>query len=449
MSENTIEYKVAQQTEESAGQTRRAFIKGSAAVAAGVMFTKAAEAGYDPKASGKAYAGQAEITEELPRPHERNQLGYGVRLYPYGMPSKYEAHVQRRTLDWLTPDTYASITLCPLHQLHGIITPNGLHFERYHGGAPEIDPKDHKLVIHGLVDRPLMFTVDDIKRFPSVQRIHFIECPANGAMEWKGVQLDSVQWTHGMMSCSEWTGVPLSVLLKEAGADLTAKYVIAEGSDASGMSRSIPMEICLDDCIVAYAQNGEALRNEQGYPIRLIPPGCEGNMWVKHLRRLYVTNEPLQHREETSKYTELYGDGTAAQFTWVCEANSVITYPSPDFRMEGPGRYVAKGLAWSGRGKVSHVDITLDGGRTWNEAKITSPVLDKAWVRFEYEFDWDGKELFMMSRATDNKGYTQPNPPMLRKSRGTNAVYHRNGMVTWRVHAWNTDRAGEIQNVQY
>jgi sulfane dehydrogenase subunit SoxC len=442
MTDMNIEHKAAQQTEASAGQSRRAFIKGGVAVASGVLFTKAAEAGYDPKAATAGYAGKAEITEELPRPAERNKLGYGVRQYPYGMPSKYEAHVQRRTLDWLTPDTYASITLCPLHQLHGIIVPNGLHFERYHGGAPEIDPKDHKLVIHGLVERPLMFTVEDLKKFPSVQRIHFIECPANGAMEWKGVQLDSVQWTHGMMSCSEWTGVPLSVLLKEAGVDTSAAYVIAEGSDASGMSRSIPMELAMDDCIIAYAQNGEALRNEQGYPIRLVPPGCEGNMWVKHLRRLYVTNEPLQHREETSKYTELYGDGTAERFTWVCEANSVITYPSPDFRMDGPGRYVAKGIAWSGRGKVEAVDITFDGGRTWAEAKITSPIHDKAWVRFEYEFDWDGSELFMMSRVTDETGYTQPTAPRLRAHRGTNAVYHRNAMVTWKVHAWNTDRAG-------
>lgn len=449
MTDQNIEHKVAQLTPESATQTRRAFLKGGVAVAGGVMFSQAASAGYDPKAAVAGYEGQKEITDPLARPVERNKLGYGVRTFPYGMPSKYEDHVQRRTLDWLTPDTYASITMSPLHQLHGIITPNGLHFERYHGGMPEIDPKEHKLVIHGMVERPLVFTMEDLKKFPAVSRIHFIECPANGAMEWKGVQVDSVQWTHGMMSCSEWTGVKLSTLLKEAGVDPKASWVIPEGSDASAMSRSIPMEIAMDDCIVAWAQNGEALRNEQGYPIRLVPPGCEGNMWVKHLRRLYVTNEPLQHREETSKYSELYGDGSAVRFSWVNECNSVITYPSPDFKMDGPGRYVLKGIAYSGRGKIKNVDITMDGGRTYNEATLTSHVLDKAWTRFEYEFDWDGSELFLQSRATDETGYVQPQAPQLREKRGTNPVYHRNAMVTWRVHAWNSDRAGVIDNVQF
>ncbi|MDA3807605.1 MAG: sulfite dehydrogenase [Thiomicrorhabdus sp.] len=330
------------------------------------------------------------------------------------------------------------------------MTPNGLHFERYHGGVPTINPDDHRLVIHGLVERPLIFTMDDLKRFPSVSRIHFVECPANGALEWKGVQLNSVQWTHGMMSCVEYTGVRLSDLLKEAGIKTEGKWIIPEGADASGMARSIPLDLAMDDCFVAYAQNGEALRREQGYPIRLVVPGCEANMWVKYLRRIMVHDVPMQHREETSKYTELMPDGTSQRFSWYMEANSVITYPSPDFKMQGPGKYYIRGLAWSGRGKVANVDISTDGGKNWKEAHFTSAVLDKAWTRFEMEWDWDGSEAFLMSRVTDETGYVQPPMPQMRNLEGTNNVYHRTAMVTWRVHGWdNGTNGGMIENVQY
>lgn len=452
MTDKVVE-KVAIQTEESLNQGRRAFLKGSAAVAGGVLFTQAASASnsmkFDAKKAVSTYAGREEITETLADPMARKMLGWGVRQYPYGMPSPFEKDVQRRTLEWLTPDSMASITMTPLQSLHGMITPNGLHFERYHGGGININPKDHRLVIHGLVERPLIFTMDDLKRFPSESRILFAECPANGAMEWKGVQLNSVQWTHGMMSCVEWTGVRLSTLLKEAGIKPEARWLIPEGADASGMARSIPMAIAMDDCMVAYAQNGEALRPEQGYPIRLVVPGCEANMWVKHLRRVQVSDVPLQQREETSKYTELMPDGTVQNMSWYMEANSVITYPSPDFQMQGPGRYVAKGIAWSGRGKVDHVDITFDGGRNWHEAKLTSAVLPKAWTRFELEFDWDGSELLMMSRTTDETGYVQPGMPQMRDIEGSNNVYHRTAMVTWKVHAHDSEFGGMIENVQF
>ncbi len=433
--------------EKKTGLSRRALIKNGAMLVSGVLFSKIGRAQYKPDTS--MYNGKDAHVDPLEIPASRTTLGYGVLTRPYGRPVSFESQVKRRSLDWLTPDRYASISFCPVHQLHGIITPNGLHFERFHGGTPEIDPTKHRMVVHGLVSQPLIYSVKDLKKFPAIQRIHFLECPANGALEWKGVQVDSVQWTHGMMSCCEWTGVKLSVLLKESGVDPSAKWVIAEGADASGMSRSIPMSIAMDDCIVAYAQNGEGLRAEQGYPMRLVVPGCEGNMWIKFLRRLKVTNEPLQHREETSKYTELYADGKAAQFTWYCEANSVITYPSPDFKMDGPRRYVLKGLAWSGRGKVAVVDVSFNGGENWSQARITSPILDKAWVRFEYEFEWEGEELLLMSRATDETGYTQPTMPQLRRIRGTNPVYHRNAMVTWRIHPWDSSRKGEVQNVQY
>jgi sulfane dehydrogenase subunit SoxC len=444
----TIE-KVAVQTEESRTQTRRAFIKGGMAVAGTVMFTKAAEAAYDPKTAVKPYAGKKELTEVLEDSAARHTLGAGVMSTTYSMPSIYEKEVRKRTLEWLTPDTLASISMTPIQNMHGTIVPNGLHFDRFHGGSIDIDPATHRLVIHGLVERPLIFTMDDLKRMPSVSRVYFLECPANGALEWKGVQVNSVQWSHGMMSCSEWTGVPLSVLLKEAGVDPKATWVIPEGGDASGLSRSIPMEIAMDDCIIAYAMNGEALRPGQGYPIRLVAPGCEGNMWVKYLRRIKVTNKPIHHREETSKYSELMPNGSIQRFSWVMETNSVITYPSPDFKMSGPGRYVAKGIAWSGRGRITHVDISTDGGKNWKEAKFTSVALPKAWTRFELEFDWDGSEIFLMSRATDETGYVQPPMVQMRNVVGTNNVYHRTAMVTWRVHAWNSNRAGEIENVQY
>ena len=452
MTDKIVE-KVAIQTDESRNQSRRAFLKGGAAVAGGVLFTQAASASeikFDAKKAVAPYANKTEITDVLEVQKARKALGFGVRKYPYGVPSPFEKEVQRRTLEWLTPDSMASITMSPLQSLHGIITPNGLHFERFHGGVPTINPDEHRLVIHGLVERPLIFTMDDLKRFPSVSRIHFVECPANGALEWKGVQLNSVQWTHGMMSCVEYTGVRLSDLLKEAGIKPEGKWIIPEGADASGMARSIPLELAMDDCFVAYAQNGEALRREQGYPIRLVVPGCEANMWVKYLRRIQVNDVPMQHREETSKYTELMPDGTSQRFSWYMEANSVITYPSPDFKMQGPGKYYVRGLAWSGRGKVAHVDISIDGGKNWQEAHFTSAVLDKAWTRFEYEWDWDGKEAFIMSRVTDETGYVQPPMPQMRNLEGTNNVYHRTAMVTWRIHDWNDGKnGGRIQNVQY
>ena len=452
MTDKIVE-KVAVQSGESRNQSRRAFLKGGAAVAGGVLFTQAASASeikFDAKKAVAPYANKTEITDVLEVQKSRKSLGFGVRKYPYGLPSPFEKEVQRRTLEWLTPDSMASITLTPLQSLHGIITPNGLHFERFHGGVPTIDPDKHRLVIHGLVERPLIFTMDDLKRFPSVSRIHFVECPANGALEWKGVQLNSVQWTHGMMSCVEYTGVRLSDLLKEAGIKPEGKWIIPEGADASGMARSVPLELAMDDCFVAYAQNGEALRREQGYPIRLVVPGCEANMWVKYLRRIQVNDVPMQHREETSKYTELMPDGTAQRFSWYMEANSVITYPSPDYKMQGPGKYFVRGLAWSGRGKVAHVDISTDGGKNWKEAHFTSPVLDKAWTRFEFEWDWDGKESFLMSRVTDETGYVQPPMPQMRNLEGTNNVYHRTAMVTWRIHDWDGGKnGGMIENVQY
>jgi sulfane dehydrogenase subunit SoxC len=370
-------------------------------------------------------------------------LGDGVATRPYGHPSKFEKEVVRRDVQWLTASRESSVSFTPLHELDGIITPNGLCFERHHSGIAEVDPADYRLMIHGLVDKPLLFTLDDLKRFPRVNKIYFLECAANSGMEWRGAQLNGCQYTHGMVHCVMYTGVPLKVLLEEAGLKPNAKWIMAEGGDAAAMNRSVPMAKALDDCIVAYRMNGEMLRPENGYPARLVVPGWEGNMWVKWLRRLKVGDEPWFTREETSKYTDLLETGKARQFTWVMDAKSVITSPSPQVPKLGKGFTVVSGLAWSGRGTVRRVDVSLDGGRNWREARIDGPVFDKACVRFYYEFDWNGQPLLLQSRAMDSTGYVQPSKGDLRKVRGVNSIYHNNGIQTWHVKA-----DGEVENVE-
>lgn len=370
-------------------------------------------------------------------------LGPGVLTNPYGQPSPFESHVQRRTVDWLTPDRIASISFTPLADLKGIITPSGVVFERYHAGVPAIDPAEHRLMIHGMVDRPLIFTMEDLMKFPSTSVIRFLECPANGGMEWRGAQMDGVQFTHGMLACCEWTGVMLSTLLSEAGIKKGASWILAEGADGSHMSRSIPMDKAMDDAMIVYAQNGEMLRPEQGYPVRLINPGWEGNTSIKWLRRLEVGDKPWHHREETSKYSDLMADGTSREFSFVQECNSVITSPSPEKPWKQKGRYWVEGLAWSGNGKIKHVDVSTDGGISWREARFTSIVLPKALTRFGIELDWDGSPLLLQSRAVDETGFVQPTYAQLRDARGTNSIYHKNAIHTWQVRP-----NGSVANVQ-
>jgi len=370
-------------------------------------------------------------------------LGDGVATRPYGQPSKFEKNVVRRDVSWLTASRESSVSFTPLHELDGIITPNGLCFERHHGGIAEIDPEDYRLIVHGLTEKSLMLTLGDLKRFPRVNRIHFLECAANSGMEWRGAQLNGCQYTHGMVHCVQYTGVPLRLILQEAGLKQNAKWILAEGADAAAMERSVPIAKALDDCLVAYRMNGEMLRPEQGYPVRLVVPGWEGNMWVKWLRRLKIGDEPWFAREETSKYTDLLADGKARQFTFVMDAKSVITSPSPQAPVGAKGFLVISGLAWSGRGKVKRVDVSLDGGRNWRTATIDGPVLDRACVRFYAETEWNGEELLLQSRAVDDTGYVQPSKNELRKIRGTNSIYHNNGVQTWRV-APN----GEVENVE-
>ena len=291
--------------------------------------------------SGRVYAGE---TKDTPGPLEvpdwAHHLGPGVASKAYGQPSPFEKQVIRRFLPWIQASREASISFTPLQDLHGTITPNGLFFERHHAGVPQIVPREHRLVIHGMVKQPLVFTVEDLMRYPSVSRIHFIECAGNGAMEQRGALNNAVQFTHGMLSCSEWTGVPLKLLLEEAGLRKGAKWLLAEGADAAALARSFPLDKALDDALLVYAQNGERLRPEQGYPLRLLLPGWEGVANVKWLRRIEVGDRPWETREETSTYTDLLPSGKARQFTFIQEAKSVITSPCPEHPMPGKGRFI-------------------------------------------------------------------------------------------------------------
>ena len=371
-------------------------------------------------------------------------LGEGVVSKPYGVPSKFEKDVIRRDVEWLTVRKESSVSFTPLHQIDGLITPSSLCFERHHGGIAEIDPTKHRLMISGLVDKPLIFTIEDLKRFPGrLNKVFFLECAANSGMEWKGAQLNGCQFTHGMIHNVWYTGVPLKALLEEAGIKTNAKWIMVEGADSSGLNRSIPMQKALDDCMVAWGMNGEMLRPEQGYPLRLVVPGWQGNMWIKWLRRIEVGDEPWQAREETSKYTDLLADGRARRFTWVMDAKSVVTNPSPQAPLKQRGQNVLTGVAWSGRAAIRRVDVTIDGGRNWFAARLEKGQEKLSMSRFYVDFDWNGQELMIQSRAMDETGYVQPTKDELRKIRGINSIYHNNGIQTWLVRS-----NGETENVE-
>jgi len=371
--------------------------------------------------------------------------GRDANSYPYGLPSKFESNVVRRVVPWLTADQKATVVFTPWQDIEGTVTPNGLHFIRTHGGVVDINPLEWRLMIHGMVERPVILTLEDLKRYPSVTRQHFFACPANSAMEARGPGLDSVQATHGMLSCSVYTGVELKTILDDIGLKDGAKWMFSEGSDPASVGRSVPIEKVLDDAMLVYAMNGEALRPENGYPVRLLLPGWEGVLQTKWLRRLKFDDKAWWVREENTKYTELLPDGHAKMFNWVFESDSVITTPCPERDWQGmkTGPMKIAGIAWSGRGKVEHVDVTLDGGKTWQEATITSEKLPKSVTRFEFLFEWDGKPMLIGSRSTDETGYTQPTEQELLEQKGTEFIYHRNAVQLWEVSA-----NGEVHNVQ-
>lgn len=412
--------------------TRRGFLRGTAAVAG---------AGLAAASAARAATPDPLITEV-----QSYASGFGdpVDAAPYGMPIEFEKHVVRRNVEWLTESPVSSINFTPIHALEGTITPQGCAFERHHSGAIEMSKSDYRLMINGLVDQPLVFTFEDLLRFPRTMTTAFLECAANGGMEWGGAQLEGCQFTQGMIHNMEYTGVPLRLLLEEAGVQTAGKWVYAEGHDASSNGRSIPLEKALDDVMVAFFANGEALRKEHGYPVRLVVPGWEGNMWVKWLRRISVYDQPVDSREETSKYTDLMSDGQARKWTWIMDAKSVITSPSPQAPIRhGKGPLVITGLAWSGNGRIERVDVTTDGGVSWQPARITGDAKSKALTRFHLDIDWDGSELLLQSRAVDETGYVQPTKDALRAVRGLNNVYHNNGIQTWWVKA-----DGEVENVE-
>ena len=368
----------------------------------------------------------AEIAEE------KGPSALGRPLRTYGERSPKETS-QR----FLRPGKHAELgsTRTPLQDSHGMITPSGLHFERHHAGIPEIDPAEHKLMIHGMVERPLIFTVEELRRLPSVSQIHFVECAGNGGGEWGAKTAPNAQISHGLASCSEWTGVPLRLLLEEAGVKSGANWLLAEGADACHMQRSVPLDKALDDVIVAYGQNGEAIRPEQGYPVRLVVPGFEGNMNVKWLRRIKVDDTPYMTRNETSKYTELQDDGKAWIFTYPMDAKSVITYPSGGHKLSSPGAHEIRGLAWSGRGTIRRVEISTDNGGTWKDAELQEPRLPMAFTRFRIPWSWEGGDVVIQSRSTDDTGYIQPTTAALIEQRGKKSVYHHNGIKAWKVNA--------------
>lgn len=357
---------------------------------------------------------------------------------PYGKPSKFETNAIRNLYPGLK-DTMSAYSTSPLQELDGIITPNGLFYERHHAGVPEINPAEHRLMIHGLTETALIFTMDEIRQFPAVSRVHFMECSGNPSFlpPWGKTAAE----VSGLVSCAEWTGVTLKTLLDEAGLKPEAKWIIAEGADGAAMTRSIPIEKCLDDVMVVYSQNGERLRPEQGYPLRLFVPGYEGNTHIKWLRRLHVTDAPAYSREETAKYTDLMANGKARKFSFVMECKSLITYPSGTQKLKRKGVHEMRGIAWSGHGKITRVDVSVDGGNNWTEARLQEPVLTKALTAFRAAFEWNGQELMIMSRAIDETGYVQPMMEQLIDERGKVSFYHNNSVQPWRVSS-----NGEVTN---
>ena len=335
----------------------------------------------------------------------------------------------------LVTNSPGGVSLTPIQHLDGIITPSDLHFERHHAGVPRIDPDDYFLLIHGMVERPMKFTLDDLKRFPARTQVCFMECSGNGGATYSGNPNPerTPQQVDGLFSTSEWTGVPLATLFREVGLSEDAKWFLAEGTDASMMTRSIPTEKAWDDAMIAYGQNGEAIRPEQGYPARLLLPGWEGNANVKWIRRIDVSDRPFMTRWETAKYSDPLADGTARIFSFEIDAKSVITSPVYPTTIPAPGWWQISGLAWSGRGKIVRVDISTDNGRNWEAAELEEPVMAKCSTRFRYLWNWSGAESVLMSRAVDETGYVQPTVEQLHAARGVGSRYHYNSIRSWTV----------------
>jgi len=408
----------------------------------GIAFAGAAATGAGASLTGAA----AE-----PLTEEQWMLEVGAVIPPYQTASRFEKHVVR-TVD--NPDNLPrnSRARTPHHLLQGIITPNGLHFTICHGGVPDIDPDKHRLVIHGLVRQPLVFTLDALARYPMVSRIGFVECGGNSAPLFSNEPLqENVQALHGLASCSEWTGVLVSTLLEEAGIDPKAKWMVCEGADSPLLHRSVPVKKGLDDAMVALYQNGERIQPGQGYPMRLWLPGYEGNMNVKYLRRIKLTEEPAMSYYEARTYSQVLPNGKAYRFYFLQEVKSFITSPSPGLTLKEPGYYQISGLAYSGTGRIIKVMVSADGGKSWAQAALQEPILPKAFTRFRMPWRWDGSPAVLQSRAFDEGGNMQPTRAEIVAQRGQTTKppsvlafpsQHFNGITSWAV-----DGKGEVRHV--
>jgi sulfane dehydrogenase subunit SoxC len=408
---------------------RRTFFRRSAAVAGGAL-----------AAGGLASAARG---APLPIQPSAQEMGRPIEPAVYGMPSKFEKNFARRRTDvFVNRQNWSDWSMTPLQSQHGVVTPNGVIFERHHAGTPDIDPAQHRLVIHGMVRQPLQFTMDDLLRYPSVSKFYFHECSGNGLTDWLKNASTTVQQTHGLLSAAQWTGVPLSWLLEEAGVQPGGKWLLFEGADGAGHTRSVPLEKAMNDVLLVYASNGEMLRPENGYPLRAFVPGWEGNVSVKWLRRIKVGDQPWHFRSETARYTDPMPGGKWRQFSFEMECKSVITRPSGGMKLAARGPYEIQGFAWSGNGHITAVDVSLDGGRNWREARLEGPVLDKMLTRFRLPWNWDGGPAIIQSRAVDSTGYVQPTVADLQKTRAiVGFVQHHNAIQPWSITA-----NGEVRN---
>src|SRR5216117_3878139 len=377
-------------------------------------------------------------------------LAPGAAVPDYGVRSRFENKVVR-TLSNPKAEPRTQHARTPHHLLNGTFTPNALHFVISHAGDLDIDPDKHRLVIHGLVKQPLVFTLDTLSRYPMVSRMTFVECGGNSAPMFSREPIQaSVQALHGLVSCAEWTGVPLATLLEETGIDPKAKWLIAEGADAPALSRSVPLRKGLDDAMIALYQNGERLMPGNGYPMRLLLPGWEGNMNVKYLRRIKLVEEPAMSYYEARTYAPILPDGKAYQFYFLQEVKSFITHPSPGMMLKEPGFYEISGVAYSGNGRISKVMVSADRGQSCAQAALQEPVHSKAFTRFRVPWRWDSGPGVLQSRAWDEAGNVQPTRAQIVAARGETTKVppvtgfpsqHYNGITTWAI-----ERNGEVKH---
>jgi sulfane dehydrogenase subunit SoxC len=417
-------YQVLPRPAEQVTPLRRRFLKVSAGIAG------AAVAG---NALGETLADvPARVPGDSLSTHSERSKFVDISRIPEGRPGQ-------RNVD----PSMAINAKTPLHKLVGTITPSDVHYERSHSGVPQLDPAKHRLLVHGMVQKPLVLSLDDLKAMPSISRVVFIECTGNGWENWKAADEKlTVQNTHGLVSTSEWTGVPLKFIIDLVGADRAATWMLVEGGDGAGVARSIPLtDEIMHEALVAYGQNGEPVRPAHGFPMRLIMPGFEGNLNIKWLRRLKFGDQPWMTRWETARYTQLLANGKARQFQLRMDTNSVITSPSGMMQIQ-PGHVRISGLAWSGHGKIAKVEVSADGGRTWKPAHLNTPALPRAQTRFEMDWKWDGKPARLVSRSTDEKGNVQPDRKTFIALMGTNALFHYNAQQTWAI-----DETGGVRNV--